>query len=214
MQLIIPETKENKMQLTLGELKLDMARALNNYLVTNIHIKNPSTKRIILAIDMERLPTPFVTSLFVPSICLILAAEITLFIDETHFKATISVALTSNLVMYTLYRGIQEKLPEDSQPKLIDIWLLHGLLMPMLVFTILATKELINSNLLNQVTKSKLIKVADSSVNEKHQSPNKNKAAESDTWNRGKMWLGCQALVPIFSIIFIITFFIVIFQSQ
>ena len=102
------------MQLTLGELKLDMARALNNYLVTNIHIKNPSTKSIILAIDMERLPTPFVTSLFVPSICLILAAEITLFIDETHFKATISVALTSNLVMYTLYRGIQEKLPEDS----------------------------------------------------------------------------------------------------
>ena len=92
LQLIIPETKENKMQLTLGELKQDMARALNNYLVTNIHIKNPSTKRIILAIDMERLPTPFVTSLFVPSICLILAAEITLFIDETHFKATISVA--------------------------------------------------------------------------------------------------------------------------
>ena len=163
---------------------------------------------------MERLPTPFVTSLFVPSICLILAAEITLFIDETHFKATISVALTSNLVMYTLYTGIQEKLPEDSKPKLIDIWLLHGLLMPMLVFTILATKELINSNLLNQVTKSQLIKVADSSVNEKHQTPNKNTAVESDTWNRGKMWLACQALVPIFSVIFIITFFIVIFQSK
>ena len=202
------------MQLTLGKLKLEMERELNNYLVTNIHIQNPSPKRIVLAIDLKRLPTPFVTSLFIPSICLILAAEITLFIDETHFKATISVALTSNLVMYTLYRGIQEKMPEDSQLHLIDIWLLHGLLMPMLVFTILATKELINSNRLNQVSTSKLINVADSSVSKNHQTLNKNKGVEFDALNRGKLGLGCQALVPTFSVIFIIIFFIVIFQSK
>ena len=67
--------------------------------------------------------------------CLILAAEITLFIDDIHFEATIMVALTSNLVMYTLYNTIQEQLPPDSNLKLIDAWVLHGLTMPMVVFT-------------------------------------------------------------------------------
>ena len=42
---------------------------------------------------------------FFYSLCVIFAAEITLFIDEIHFEATIMVALTCNLVMYTLFVG-------------------------------------------------------------------------------------------------------------
>ena len=62
-----------------------------------------------------------------------------------HFQATIMVALTSNLVMYTLYNAIGDELPADSTLKLIDVWLLHGLIMPMVVFIILAINELIQS---------------------------------------------------------------------
>ena len=36
------------------------------------------------------------------------------------------VALTCNLVMYTLYVSVSDGLPVDSQLKLIDVWLLHG----------------------------------------------------------------------------------------
>ena len=56
------------------------------------------------------------------------------------------VSLTANLVMYTLYSSIQEELPADSSLKLIEIWLLHGLLMPMIVFIILVINKLIKTN--------------------------------------------------------------------
>ena len=109
------------MNLSTGNLTFNRSKQLNNYLVTKCFIENVNSERIHLAIDIERKTGPFWISLFVPSICLIFAAEITLFIDESHFKATISVALTINLVMYTLYRTIQDKLPENALLKLIDI---------------------------------------------------------------------------------------------
>ena len=196
------------MQLSSGNLTLNMSKQLNNYLVTKYFIENVNSKRIHLAIDIERKTGPFWISLFVPSICLIFAAEITLFIDESHFKATVSVALTINLVMYTLYRTIQDKLPEDAMLKLIDIWLLHGLLMPMVVFALLVTKELLK-NKEEELFQSKPIKVAHSSVNVSPKIDNPKLDIDAK-----KTLLACQALVPMFSIMFFIIFFIVISHGK
>ena len=41
-------------------------------------------------------------------------------------------------------------MPADSSLKLIDLWLLHGILMPMVVFTILAINEIIESKQLKK----------------------------------------------------------------
>ena len=38
------------------------------------------------------------------------------------------------------------KVPADSSLKLIDIWLLHGILMPMVVFTILINSQIMESS--------------------------------------------------------------------
>ena len=46
------------------------------------------------------------------------------------------------LFRYTLYGSIASALPIDSKIKLIDIWLLHGLLMPFLVFLVLIFSKL------------------------------------------------------------------------
>lgn len=51
----------------------------------------------------------------------------TLWIPDKHFEANIMVALTCNLVMYTLYVSVSQGLPVDSTIKLIDIWLMHGI---------------------------------------------------------------------------------------
>ena len=118
---------------------------------------------ILLLVNLERLSSPFWMSLFIPSICLILAAEVTLFLDKSHFEAMIMVSLTSNLVMFTLYSSIQEKLPEDSSFKLIDVWLMHGLLMPMVVFVVLVADELLNPRYSTTKIKKKS-KVANSFV--------------------------------------------------
>ena len=140
-------------------LHVNMSRTLNKYIVTNCSTKADSNN-LNLVIRLERLSGPFWFSLFIPSVCLILAAEVALFIDDSHFEAMIMVALTSNLVMYTLYHSIQDKLPEDSSIKLIDIWLLHGLLMPMVVFVTLAANELIHP----KAHKFSNIKIANSAV--------------------------------------------------
>ena len=48
-------------------------------------------------------------------------AVLTMFIDESHFEATIMVALTAMLVLYTLFQSISEVMPTTSYLKLIGI---------------------------------------------------------------------------------------------
>ena len=66
----------------------------------------------------------------------------TLFIDESHFEATIMVALTSMLVMYTLNQSVGESLPKTSYMKMVDKWLMFSLLMPFLVFLALVLMDM------------------------------------------------------------------------
>ena len=184
-------------------LGLNMSRTLNKYIVTNVSTE-VNSENFKLVIRLDRLSGPFWFSLFIPSICLILAAEVALFIDHSHFEAMIMVALTSNLVMYTLYSSIQAQLPEDSSLKLIDVWLLHGLLMPMIVFVTLAVNELFNSN-----ADSKHIntKIANSTVKISRQ-------FDHDVRERNKMKICMdiwKALIPSISTLFIITYFIICF---
>ena len=188
------EDKHDKIALRAGELKLLMDRTLNRFTVEKVWI-DESPNMIRLVINFDRLTLSFWISVFIPSICLILAAEITLFIDEKYFEATIMVSLTSNLVMYTLYNAIQQELPADSSIKLIDIWLLHGLLMPMVVFIILCVNELIKSNSINILGRNK----------------------KSKTGKRGKksrkrgfaFMKICKVAVPTISAIFMVTFFVI-----
>ena len=123
-------------------------------------MEGSDSNTIYLTLKIKRKSGPFWISLFIPTICLILAAELTIFVDEQHFQAVIMVALTSNLVMYTLYSAIQEKLPEDSSIKLIDIWQLHGLLMPMVVFVLLVIKEILRQNRVKRKAMVKSTKVS------------------------------------------------------
>ena len=110
--------------------------------------------------------------------------------------------------MYSLYNSIQEKLPEDSSLKLIDVWLLHGLLMPMIVFVTLAANELIKPNADPRSVSPKLANSAvkitrqiDQDIHERNR--NKMKICV-DVW---------KALIPIFSTLFIIAYFIICFKN-
>ena len=123
------------------------------------------------------------------------------FIDEAHFKAAITVSLTTNLVMYTLNRSVQENLPDDSSLKLIDIWLLHGLLVPMIVFIILTTNHLLETNKLEEKPKlMRNIKVGNSNVEVAF-------ADESKPPKTVRFYMMlCKAVVPLTTIILITTF--------
>lgn len=79
---------------------------------------------------------------YLPSVCLLIVAEITLMIGDEYFDTTLMVSLTSMLVMYTLYQSVSGSLPQTAYLKSIDVWLLFGLIMPFIVFLFLVYKNL------------------------------------------------------------------------
>ena len=146
--------------------------------------------------------------------CLVLASEMTLFIDRKHFEATIMVDLTANLVMYTMYYNVQDKLPDDPSFKLIDAWLLHGLIMPMVVFFILVLNELKNSDTLQEVKHFNMSQMNDrKAVKSKlkgkawTQAYLRNQGQNSKKKNGSTFILVSQIVVPAISVFFMITFF-------
>ena len=95
-----------------------------------------------------------IVSTFSPTLLLLLIGIITLFLDESHFEATIMLAITAMLVMYTLYESASSGLPKTAYLKMIDIWLIFGLVVPFVVFLVEIAAEIIkNRNKNHQVEK-------------------------------------------------------------
>ena len=92
-----------------------------------------------------------VVNIYIPSLSLILIAGFTLFIDFSHFEVSIMIALTSMLVTYTLYQSISSYLPHTSYVKMIDIWLLGGLIFPFFIIAILVIMDSLVIREVNQV---------------------------------------------------------------
>ena len=82
-----------------------------------------------------------IVNIYIPTLCLIVIAGFTLFIDFSHFEVSIMIAMTSMLVTYTLYQSISAYLPQTSYMKMIDIWLFGGLIFPFFVITILVVMD-------------------------------------------------------------------------
>ena len=79
-------------------------------------------------------------------------AVFTLFIDVSHFEATIMVALTSMLVIYTLHQSISSNLPQTSYMKMIDVWLASGMIVPFVIIAVLVILDHMIIRESNQVT--------------------------------------------------------------
>ena len=103
---------------------------LVQFRVLNISEGNNAMKSLRFDIILQRMYFYHLAATYLPTACLLIIAEITLFIDDSHFEATIQVSLTSMLVMYTLYQSIAVSLPQTAYLKMIDVWLLFGLMMP------------------------------------------------------------------------------------
>ena len=85
----------------------------------------------------------FIATTFMPTVCILFMALVTLFIDQSHFEATIMVALTAMLVMYTLFQSVAISLPTTAYLKLLDYWLIFGLIMPFFAFSAIIFNELL-----------------------------------------------------------------------
>jgi hypothetical protein len=106
--------------------------------------KEGPSKQIRITITLRRIFVYHLATTFLPTICLIMIAELTLYIDVVHFEATIMVALTTMLVMYTLYQSVASSLPQTSYLKMVDLWLLVGLILPFFVLIVLILADSTN----------------------------------------------------------------------
>ena len=109
----------------------------------SLRYDNTSLSKTMVGIEITlcRKLSYHVVNIYIPTLCLVMIAGFTLFIDGSHFEVTIMVALTSMLVTYTLYQSLSTYLPQTSYMKMIDIWLFVGLIFPFLNVTILVIMD-------------------------------------------------------------------------
>ncbi len=145
LSLNIPYNLQTGVDLALDDIStyLDQGFNLTQYDFTgfefdDVNLSPPKgNTKITMWIRLRRIFTYHLGTTFLPTLCLIFIAELTLCIDERHFEATIMVALTSMLVMYTLYQSVSNSLPQTAYLKMIDYWLLFGLVVPFFIILIL-----------------------------------------------------------------------------
>ena len=143
MQLRLSPSVSGHVDITPDYVKYIGEKMLTQFEVTNIDMHSfPNvTDYIVIEFTLTRRYGYFMATTYLPSVCTLLAAEITIYIDESHFEATTMVALTSMLVMYTLYESSSSSLPKTSYLKMIDVWLLPGLLLPFIVFMLEVSEQ-------------------------------------------------------------------------
>ena len=124
------------MQLSVGGVSYEGPTSLVQFVVTSTKMVLKDPKYLVVEITLKRMFKYHLAATFVPTTLLMIVTEITLFVDEKHFEATIMVHLTTMLVMYTLYQGVSASMPKTAYLKFIDIWLLYGLTIPFITFVV------------------------------------------------------------------------------
>ena len=92
---------------------------------------------LMVVFKMQRRIQHHLFTTFIPTFCLMLMCQSTLYFKSEHFKTTAGVTVTTMLVMYTLYQSVSHKLVPTAYIKMIDIWLIFGLILPFCVFFLL-----------------------------------------------------------------------------
>ena len=99
MQLEVPLSLQDKIALRTGAAIYYGEKQLQEYTVTSVGMDAPNSNQVRLFISLKRHTLHYWMQTFIPTICLIVAALVTLYITEEHFEANVALALTSTLVM-------------------------------------------------------------------------------------------------------------------
>ena len=127
---------EDFINLSVSGVSYDGPRSMVQFEVesTEMILKDPNY--LVIEIKLKRMFKYHLAATYVPSALLIIITTITLFVDEKHYGATIMVHLTTMLVMFTLYQSVSDSMPKTANLKLIDIWLLYGIIVPFVTFLV------------------------------------------------------------------------------
>ena len=176
---------------------------LVQFYVLNVTAGINNQSQLQFNILLQRMYFYHLAATYLPTICLLIIAELTLYIDESHFDTTIMVSLTSMLVMYTLYQSIAASLPQTAYLKMIDIWLLFGLMTPFVVFLFEVFFQLLKQRLESGSTENS-VKVLNSRF-----LPPSARFVRSEGPRISAFKTGCKFCVPVVSLAFVVIYWMI-----
>ncbi len=106
-----------------------------NIIDTTFNLKMDDS-RLHVDIKLKRIISYHLTNTYLPTITLLIIAEMTLQFDDSKTELSAGLSLTIMLVMYTMYQSISATLVKTAYMKMIDYWLLFCLLTPFVIFMI------------------------------------------------------------------------------
>jgi hypothetical protein len=136
-QVMLPNNLIKSVALLPDSLTFNGSRTLSQFMVMDTTFNlNLDESRLHVDIKLKRIISYHLTNTFLPTITLLIIAEVTLQFDEPRTELAVGLSLTIMLVMYTMYQSISEALVKTAYMKMIDYWLLFCLLMPFIIFMI------------------------------------------------------------------------------
>ena len=136
----LPTRVENLLKLDLVQVDYQGEKMLSQYTVDEyIIVDRNTTKEIlkdttkssqVIKFVLKRRFIYQVVTVYVPTFCLMLIMHTTHYYPRKDFEASVMVGLTGMLVMTTLLLSVSNNLPPTNYIKLIDVWMLFGMISP------------------------------------------------------------------------------------
>ena len=139
----VPVSLNESMVFSVGGITYEGPKTLIQFTVESTEMVLKDPKYLAVRITLKRMFQYHLAATFLPTILLMTITEITLFVDEKHFEVTVMIHLTTMLVMYTLYQGLQDIMPKTAYLKFIDVFLLYGLIVPFITFMVEVASKLL-----------------------------------------------------------------------
>ncbi|KAF2353944.1 C-type lectin-like, partial [Trinorchestia longiramus] len=98
--------------------------SVSNIMARVVRVQQNTTyfSGIKVEVTLTRLPSVVMLTLFLPTFLLVCIGYSTLFVRVDNLEVRMAVALTTLLVLYTLFNQTSESLPNTAYVKMVDIW--------------------------------------------------------------------------------------------
>ena len=126
-----------------SSLAMNQTLDMTLYLINEYVLENSTSLSggIVMTIRMKRKILSEMMTTYFPSLLLMMITYATTFFKPLFFEAALSVNLTTMLVMTTIFISKMESLPNTSDIKMIDSWLILCQLVPFAQVVLLTIRE-------------------------------------------------------------------------
>ena len=131
IELTVAESQRSSVELFPADFLFSAPTELSQFEILEIS-KERQGEGAIFIITFRRKLSYHLFSVFIPSICLLVISLTTMIIRIDHLM----IQIPTMLVIYTFFQAISISLPKTAYIKLLDIWLLFGLILPFASFVL------------------------------------------------------------------------------